>query len=105
MSGIETIGVVGAGGDLGSRFIVQACNVYDIVPVFDVTEQEKWTISEIGIDPKLKTADVAGVPVIAGSLNDLIESSETVHWCAPAKTAIDLDILPDNTTLVLHDSV
>ena len=105
MSDPETIGIVGAGGDLGSRMLVQACGTFERVFITDVKDSEDWVVSEIGVDPSLSTIDDSEPTVSEVNLSELIENSKTVHWCAAARRALDIEELPSDTMLVLHNSV
>lgn len=105
MSRQETIGLVGAAGDLGGKLAVQVCGVYDRVFTFDTTHAVDSFRAKTGIDPAIKPTEVAGRPVAVPTITGILESCSIVHWCAPLEAVGDIAALPVGSTLVLHDSV
>jgi prephenate dehydrogenase len=100
---MEVVGIVGAGGDLGSRITVQACSVFEDVRIFDTSQTLKTTL--IGINPALKTSTVQNEPQTLKSLDEVLDACSIIHWVAPIESAKAIPRLPKSSMLVLHDSV
>lgn len=104
MNQVDTIGIVGASGDLGSRLTLQACAAnFDEVLTYDVREAA-WP-PQSGVDPDLSPHQAIAVPRALRGLDAIVRSCDVIHWCAPIYTANDIPRLPFDATLVLHDSV
>lgn len=103
MKSPETIGIVGAGGSLGSKLGVQVCSRFARVVGFDISDN--WLEPKNAVDPRLKSTDVLRRPTPVASLDQLLILSDVVHWAAPIDTAKSIPWLPHPSTLVLHDSL
>ncbi len=104
MSKQESIGIVGAYGDLGRQMAVQATSAYSEVFLYDIPKVSPVSSLQ-GIDSELSAETLNNRPQIANNLGELVELSDIVHWCAPISGLEDLEKIDEDTTLILHDSV
>ncbi len=102
MNHLETVGIVGSAGDLGSKLFMQGLHTAHNVCGFDVSGLSPQY--ERAVDPLLLPLDEGRLPH-AVSLNQLVQNCTVLHWCAPVSALETLEILPAQTLLVLHDSV
>ena len=99
------IGIIGASGDLGSQMVVQACSTFEDVSAFDIQQQPRQE-ALTGIDPSLlRKETLLSEPGFLTSVGEVMANSAVVHWCAPLEVLTDLEELPSDTLLILHDSV
>ena len=104
MSRPEIIGIVGAGGDLGSRMTLQTCSAYEQVYAYDPSPMS-GLIEVNGIDPEIRQSGVSVTPRFQTSVSAVLESCSVIHWCAPLSGLENVENLPPEAMLVLHDSV
>lgn len=77
----EMVGVIGAQGDLGNQLVVCL---------------REAGLSVIECDPRLENSK---------TIQSTIDECKIVHVCAPLAVLSEVKSLPDDTTIVLHDSV
>lgn len=101
----EKIGIIGL-GDLGKRLAVQVVHSGFDVIAFDKRPVELSSL-KLAIDPSLtiKQADKERIKVV-DTLSEVIRESHIVHWAVQSSLLRELpDELPENTLVILHDSV
>lgn len=103
MSITESIGIVGAQGDLGSKLALQAGSAFENIYIFDTSQNIRR--AEKAIDPTLETSAANGQLTTMDSLEELLDTCVVVHWAAPIGQVESIPRLPLSSMLVLHDSV
>lgn len=104
MKTLQTIGVIGATGDLGTQMTAQVCSVYEQVYVYDIATVIRTTTTS-GINPNLKIKQDTDVRQFATSVDQVLRKCTITHWCAPLGALEFIDDLPEQSVLVLHNSV
>jgi prephenate dehydrogenase len=100
---LETIGIVGCNGNLGSQMAIQACSQSPNVIGFDISSDATLTVT--GVNPKVTIESAVGTMVRTSSLSELMQECDIVHWCAPSHTTTDITNPNLGALVILHDSV
>lgn len=96
----EPIGIVGL-GDLGGKLTLQAESAGFEVLAFDPGTPKT---PDAAINPAQSITGLRWLPEMAGSAQEVIEETYTVHWCAPLVELRAADVSRAGH-LILHDSV
>lgn len=97
------VAVIGAGGDLGSQLSIQLLASALEVHGYELSGNHIDTITGADLVTTVRSANQK--ITWERDLMAAVQAAQIVHWCAPLAVLTELRSLPDNATLVLHDSV
>lgn len=97
----DAIGIIGL-GDLGGRLTLQA-----EAAGFDVVAYEPFQpkTPKEAVDPEVTITGLTWPPRLVGNIGEVTSRTTMIHWCTGLDYLKDVNYLPDDATLVLHDSV
>lgn len=105
MAAPETIGIIGAHGDLGRRMTVQvASGPFKSILTSDLPGSEPPEL-EVGVDASVNAGSMLVKPELVFDSEEIFERADVVHFCAPIDVAKDIASVPADTLLVFHASV
>jgi prephenate dehydrogenase len=99
----ETIGVIGV-GDLGKRLVVQLLLSGYQVKTYDPKPYKEAQL-KLAVDPRRITTNLDTKKIIKNTSENILNNCQIVHFAVPSIKLNQLPNVPDNCTVILHDSV